>query len=64
MKVQIVFKSGAQIEADVDEISTFRNQLTNEITKLKWTTPDGWKRKLHTIQLSEIAAIVIIDPDI
>jgi hypothetical protein len=64
MRVQITLKNGVQIEADVDEFSTFRNQLTNEITKLNWSTPEGWKRKLHTINLEEIVAIVLFDPNI
>jgi hypothetical protein len=31
---------------------------------LNWSTPEGWKRKLHTINLEEIVAIVLFDPNI
>lgn len=63
MRMQITFKSGAQITVDVDEFSTGRSPATNELTRFGWTTPDAWTARLHTITLSEVAAIVAIRPD-
>ena len=64
MKALIVFKSGAQVEFDVTELSTGRHPLTNELNHLRWVTPDNYGRMLQTVTLSEIAAVVIIaDPD-
>jgi len=63
MRVQITLKNGVQIEVDVDKLSTARNQSTNELTRLNWVTPEGWKRKLHTINLEEIVAIVVIEDE-
>ncbi|WP_020525860.1 hypothetical protein [Catelliglobosispora koreensis] len=60
MKAQITLRSGAQIEAEVEDLTTTRNRLTNELTGLEWTSVDCWQRKLHTIEVSEIVAIVLI----
>lgn len=61
MKAQIIFKSGATVEVDIDEITTGRTPITNKLTSLNWKTPADWTAKLHTVDLSEIAAIVIRD---
>lgn len=60
MRAQITLKSGAQIEVEVEALDSERNRLTNELTRLGWTTPAEWTRKLHSITLSEIAAIVML----
>jgi hypothetical protein len=60
MRMQITFKSGAQIEVDAGEWTTARNQFTNELTRMDWTTPDAWTAKLHTIDLSQVAAVVAL----
>jgi hypothetical protein len=59
MKMEITLKSGTQIEVDVTEFTTGRNGL-NELAKLNWTTPENWKRKLHTLEMDQIAAIVVV----
>lgn len=60
MKAEITFKSGAQILVDVTEFSTEKHRATREITAMSWTTPESWTRKLHTLALSEIVAIVAV----
>lgn len=60
MKMQITFKSGAQIVADAGELTTGRDPLTGELTRMNWTTPDSWTAKLHTISLAEVAAVVML----
>lgn len=62
MKMQITFRSGAQITVDVTEFSTGRSPVTNRLASLKWKTPDGATSWLHGIyDLEDIAAIVGID---
>lgn len=58
MRAQITFKSGAQIEVDVDDIATYRNNVTKALTKLEWETPEDYTAKLHTCDIDEIVAIV------
>lgn len=59
MKALIIFKSGAQISVDMDQITTTRDRLNpGHITQLEWVTPNDWTSKLHTVQVSEIVAIV------
>jgi hypothetical protein len=59
MRAHITFKSGAKIVVDVEELTTERSGLTNELTRLNWVTPNGWTNKLHSITLSEIVAVVM-----
>jgi hypothetical protein len=63
MKIQVTFKSGAQIEFEVDEFSTGRDHLTRDLISVNWKTPDNWTRRLHTIEVEEIVAIVAIRDD-
>ena len=37
MKVQIVLKSGASIEVDLEELQIGRSPLNGELTSLTWT---------------------------
>lgn len=60
MKAQVTLRSGAQIEFDVTDLTTRRSPVTGGLIGLDWTSPDGWMRKLHTIAVEEIAAIVMI----
>lgn len=60
-KMEITLKSGVQIVVDAIEITTERRNITGELVGMKWTAPDGWARKLHTVTLDEIAAIVLIE---
>lgn len=63
LRAQITLKNGVQIEFEVEKLETTRNRLTGAMTEIKWTTPAGWKRKLHTIDPEQIAAIVVIDEE-
>ena len=60
MKAKIILKSGAAFEVDVEDFETGRNPHTRALTSMSWETPDDWTAKLHTIELGEIAAIVVI----
>ena len=62
MRMQITFKSGAQIEVDVEEFTTGRSPLNNELVKLNWTTPADAAAKLHTIEIDDIVAVVALRP--
>lgn len=57
-KVEITFKSGAQITVDADHVIT--DGLEGSIRQLNWLTPDGWTRRLRKIDLTEVVAIVEI----
>lgn len=63
MKLEITFKSGAQVAVDVTEFSTGKSVIDQELTKLSWTTPEDWTRKLHTVKLDEIVCLVAVDDD-
>lgn len=60
MRAQITFRNGVQIEFDVENLETARSLVGDGLTKMKWDTPDDWSRELHTVELSEIIAIVAI----
>lgn len=63
MKAKIYLKSGASLEFDIEGLTTSRHAITNGFTGMKWTTPDDWTSKLHTIEMDQVAAIVIVrDP--
>jgi hypothetical protein len=53
----IVLKSGASFDIDVSEISSRRNSLSGELTSLSWEHHDDAKRRLVTVDLSEVAAV-------
>ena len=63
MRAQVTFKGGAQIQVDVTEFSTTRDPVTGGLTKLNWTTPDGWAAKLHCLDVTEVVAIVAIQAE-
>ena len=56
MKVQIVLKSGASIEVDLEELQIGRSPLNGELTSLTWTGQEGGVG-LQFLDLSEVAAI-------
>lgn len=60
MKLEITFKSGAKVVVDSDYIGTVRNEMTGDLTRMKWNTPEDWTRKLHTISVDEIVCVVAI----
>ena len=53
MRLQITLKSGAQIEADVEDW-TFQRMPT----RLTWVTPDNAKQRLVHVDMDQVAAIV------
>lgn len=60
MKAQITLRSGIQLVVDVEELTTERRALTKDLAKMNWVTPAGWLAKLHTIELEQILAIVLL----
>ena len=64
MKMQITFRSGAQITVDVTEFRTSRSPITDRLIRLSWIAPDGATAWLHGVyDLNEVVAIVGIDTD-
>ena len=56
MKVQIVLKSGASIEVDLEELQIGRSPMSGELTSLTWTDQEGGVG-LGFLDISEVAAI-------
>ena len=56
MKGQIVLKSGASIEVDLEELQIGRSPLNGELTSLTWTDQEGGVG-LGFLNISEVAAI-------
>lgn len=56
MKLEITFKSGAQILADVEDNWKFEKRGT--AVSLTWTTPDRAQRRLVHVDMEEVVAIV------
>jgi phage-related protein len=54
MRLQITLKSGAQIEADVDDWM-FQN---GAVKRLTWVTPENAKQRLVHVDMDQVAAIV------
>ena len=58
--LEIHLKSGSVLTVDATDVSTKRITATGELTQMNWVTPEGAKRKLHSIGLEDIAAVVVI----
>ena len=56
MKVQIVLKSGASIEVDLESFQIGRSPLNGELASLTWTDQEGGVG-LGFLDISEVAAI-------
>ena len=56
MKVQIVLKSGASIEVDLEELQIGRSRVSGELTSLTWTGQEGGVG-LQFLDITEVAAI-------
>lgn len=56
MKVQIMLKSGASIEVDLEELQIGRSPISGELTSLTWTGQEGGVG-LQFLDISEVAAI-------
>lgn len=57
MRMVITLKSGAQVSADVTELTVGRSKLTGERERLAWTSSSDRTSKLQYVRLEEIAAI-------
>lgn len=63
MKLQITFRGGGQIEAEVKEFTEDRGGISGHLHGLHWVTPAGATRALKYVDVDQIAAIVAIyDP--
>lgn len=58
--LEIHLKSGGVVTVDATDVSSTRNQLSDEFTSIEWVTPKGAKRKLHAINLGHVVALVVI----
>lgn len=59
IKLELTFKSGAQVVVDADEGKHTRNPVSgNKI--LEWKTPTGAKRRLVSCELDEVVCVVEI----
>ena len=56
MKVQIMLKSGASIEVDLEAFQVGRSPISGELTSLTWTGQEGGVGLLF-LDISEVAAI-------
>lgn len=57
-RLEITMKSGTTISVDIETWTVKRNPLSGEFTSLEWVTPEGAKRRLVSINLSDIDLIV------
>lgn len=64
MKIQITFRSGAQVEVDVDEVTTRVSPITGQLLDLKWIPADRpGAALLYLAGLGDIVAVVATPPD-
>jgi hypothetical protein len=47
--LEIYLRSGSVFTVDATDVSTTRSQIDGELTEIEWVTPNGHKRKLHSI---------------
>lgn len=59
MRIELLFRNGARVEADVDDVTTERHRVTNALASASWNTPPDWTAKLQWVDLSEILAVVV-----
>jgi hypothetical protein len=59
MKMQIIFKGGAQVTVDVIEFVIKRNAM-GELSSVQWTNPANPEAKLNYLDASEVAAVVTL----
>lgn len=60
--MQLTLRNGAQIEVDVEDFETSKLPIDGRLTRLSWTAPSDWTRKLHYVDIEEVVAIVAIQP--
>lgn len=62
MRMQITFRSGAQVTVGVSKFKTGRSPVTGRLASLDWSTPGDTDTWLHGLyDLDEVVAIVGID---
>lgn len=60
MRLQITFRGGGQIEAEVKEFTEDRGGVTGNLRGLHWVTPAGAARCLKYVEVDQVVAIVAI----
>jgi len=58
--LEVHLKSGSVFTVDATDVTTRRSTVTDELVGINWVTPAGAKRKLHTINIEDVAALVVI----
>jgi hypothetical protein len=56
--MEIYLKSGHMLTVQVGAFKTTKDHVSQRITGMEWTTPDGVERRLRSVDLDEIVAIV------
>lgn len=59
-QLEVHLKSGGTFTVDATDLSITRNRVTGVLTEIEWTTPEDFKRKLVTLRVEDIAALVVI----
>ena len=57
--LEVHLKSGSVITVDATDVSTKRSTVTGALMEMNWVTPEGAKRKLHSISIEDITAVVV-----
>jgi len=58
--MRIILKSGVIIDTRVKEYTIKKNTITDEITSLNWTMPEGNAESLKYLRLEEVVAVVTV----
>jgi hypothetical protein len=58
--LEIYLKSGVTLTVDATDVTTTVSTVSGEMTAMEWVTPKGAKRKLHRIDIADVAALVVI----
>ncbi len=54
--MEIHLRSGQSFQVDVEDITT----RSHGVRELAWTTPDDWARRLHHVDMDQVAAIIAV----
>jgi hypothetical protein len=57
MKMVITLKSGVQIKADVEGLTTGVSPVFGELRNLKWTTTEQPEVRISWLDIGEVAAV-------
>lgn len=61
MRLQITFKSGAQVEVDVEDFTAGVDRATGG-PKLSWKDAEDWTSRLDYVDPAEVVAIMAVQP--